>query len=73
MWDERRIHGGGNGMGFAIAPGYMDDPRLIHDDPGYDGAPRPRAPGVLAGGPRALLISQPHLASERAVAASWSL
>ncbi|MGW5125250.1 hypothetical protein ACWEQ7_14570 [Streptomyces sp. NPDC004069] len=74
MWDERRIRGGSNGMGFAIAPGYMDDPRLIHDDPGYDGAPRPSAPGVCAGGPRALLdFSQPNLASERAVAASWDL
>lgn len=74
MWDERRIHGGSNGMGFAVAPGYEDDPRLIHDDPRYDGAPRPSTPGVCAGGPRALLdFSQPHLASERAVAASWDL
>ncbi|MFE4535269.1 hypothetical protein ACFRKB_09330 [Streptomyces scopuliridis] len=74
MWDKRRIHGGSNGMGFAVAPGYTDDPRLIHDDPGYGGAPCPSAPGVCAGGPRALLdFSQPHLASERAVAASWDL
>jgi hypothetical protein len=74
MWDERRILGGSNGMGFAIAPGYEDDPRLIHDEPRYDGAPRPSVPGVCAGGPRALLdFSQPHLASERAAAASWDL
>ncbi|WP_406375438.1 hypothetical protein OG788_37525 [Streptomyces sp. NBC_00647] len=55
MWDSRRIRGGGNGLGFAVAPGFADDPRLIHDDPALDGTPRPSAPGVCAGGPRALL------------------
>ncbi|MFF9347863.1 hypothetical protein [Streptomyces sp. NPDC014734] len=74
MWDARRIHGGSDGMGFAVAPGHEDDPRLIHDDRRYDGTPCPSAPGVCAGGPRALLdFSQPHLASERAVVASWDL
>lgn len=74
MWDSRRIRGGSNGEGFAVAPGHADDPRLIHDDPALDGTPRPSAPGVCAGGPRALLdFSRPHLASERAVAASWDL
>ncbi|MGW2823730.1 hypothetical protein ACWC24_22470 [Streptomyces sp. NPDC001443] len=57
MWDSRRIRGGSNGQGFAVAPGYEDDPRLIHDDPAPDGTPRPSAPGVCAGGPRALLDS----------------
>ncbi|MFD9500976.1 hypothetical protein [Streptomyces sp. NPDC060035] len=74
MWDSRRIRGGSNGRGFAVAPGHADDPRLVHDDPAYDGTPRPSAPGVCAGGPRALLdFSQPQLASERAAAASWDL
>ncbi|MFJ5220309.1 hypothetical protein ACIP98_37190 [Streptomyces sp. NPDC088354] len=74
MWDERRIQGGSDGLGFAVAPGYWDDPRLIHDNPGRDGGLRPSIPGVCAGGPRALLdFSQPHLASERAAAASWDL
>lgn len=74
MWDSRRILGGSDGTGFAIASGYENDPRLIHDDPLYDGTPCPSAPGVSAGGPRALLdFSQPLAASERAVAASWDL
>jgi hypothetical protein len=74
MWDARHISGGSDGMGFAVAPGHMGDPRLIHDDPGYDGSSRPNVPGVCAGGPRALLdFSQPNLAHERAVAASWDL
>ncbi|MFJ8980351.1 hypothetical protein [Streptomyces sp. NPDC102282] len=74
MWDHRRIQGGSDGMGFAVAPGYENDPRLIHDDPGYGGTPCPSAPGVCAGGPRGLLdFSQPRRASERAVAASWDL
>ncbi|MDX2854222.1 hypothetical protein PV342_38540 [Streptomyces sp. PA03-3a] len=74
MWDTRRIQGGSDGLGFAVAPGYEGDPRLIHDDPGHDGGLRPSVPGVCAGGPRALLdFSQPHLASERAAAASWDL
>lgn len=74
MWDSRLIHGGSDGYGFAVVPGYEDDPRLIHDEPAPDGTPRPSAPGVCAGGPRALLdFSRPHLASERAAAASWDL
>ncbi|MFI5967721.1 hypothetical protein ACIA8J_36855 [Streptomyces asoensis] len=74
MWDFRRIRGGSSGHGFAVAPGYEDDPRLIHGEPALDGTPRPGAPGVCAGGPRALLdFSWPHLAAERAVAASWDL
>ncbi|MGW7207117.1 hypothetical protein [Streptomyces sp. NPDC054837] len=74
MWDSRRILGGSDGRGFAVAPGYEDDPRLVHDEPAPDGTPRPSAPGVCAGGPRALLdFSRPHLASERAAAASWDL
>ncbi|MEU5077014.1 hypothetical protein AB0G76_36520 [Streptomyces asoensis] len=74
MWDSRRIRGGSNGHGFAVAPGYENDPRLIHDEPALDGTPRPSAPGVCAGGPRALLdFSRPQLAMERAVAASWDL
>ncbi|WP_151770596.1 hypothetical protein [Streptomyces abyssomicinicus] len=74
MWDARRVAGGSSGRGFAVAPGYWDDPRLVHDDPGSDGSPLPSVPGVCAGGPRALLdFSRPALASERAVAASWDL
>jgi hypothetical protein len=74
MWDGRRIEGGSNGRGFVVAPGYEDDPRLIHDDSGYDGAPRPSVPGVCAGGPRSLLdFSQKNLAFERAAGASWDL
>ncbi|MFB7356046.1 hypothetical protein [Streptomyces gardneri] len=74
MWDARRVYGGSDGRGFAVAPGYWGDPRLIHDDPVYNGSPLPSVPGVCAGGPRALLdFSQPVLASERAVAASWDL
>jgi hypothetical protein len=74
MWDSRRIRGGSRDGGFAVALGHADDPRLIHDDPAPDGTPRPSPPGVCAGGPRALLdFSQPHLASERAAAASWDL
>lgn len=74
MWDSRRIRGGSDGRGFAVAPGHADDPRLLHDDPAPDGTPRPNAPGVCAGGPRALLdFSRPLLAAERAAAASWDL
>lgn len=74
MWNAPHISGGSDGMGFAVTPGHIGDPRLIHDDPGYDASPRPSAPGVCAGEPRALLdFSQPNLARERAVAASWDL
>ncbi|MFD9407044.1 hypothetical protein ACFWBN_08445 [Streptomyces sp. NPDC059989] len=74
VWDSRRILGGSDGTGFAIASSHENDPRLIHDDPWYDGTPCPSAPGVCAGGPRALLdFSQPLAASERTVAASWDL
>ncbi|WP_369776336.1 hypothetical protein [Streptomyces sp. R33] len=74
MWDSRRILGGSHGSGFAIAPGHENDPRLIHDDPANDGTPWPSAPGVCAGGPRALLdFSRPLAASERRIAASWDL
>jgi hypothetical protein len=66
--------GGSNGRGFAVVRGYEDDPRLVHDEPRYDGTPAPSAPGVCAGGPRALLdFSRPQAASERATAASWHL
>jgi hypothetical protein len=74
MWDARRILGGSDGRGFAVARGHEDDPRLIHDDPRYDGTPAPSAPGVCAGGPRSLLdFSRPQAACERAAAASWDL
>ncbi|GEB62040.1 hypothetical protein GCM10017674_79590 [Streptomyces gardneri] len=74
MWDSRRINGGSDGTGFAVAPGHENDPRLIHDDPRYDGTPCPSSFGVCAGGPRALLdFSRPLAASESAVAASWDL
>ena len=76
MWDSWRIRGGNNGNGFAVAAGHEADPRLVHDDPGPDGEPRPSPPGVCAGGPRALLdfdFSRPNLAYERAVGASWDL
>ncbi|MFE9882235.1 hypothetical protein [Streptomyces sp. NPDC005784] len=74
MWDSRRIHGGSNGQGFAVVRGYEDDPRLVHDEPAYDGLPAPSAPGACAGGPRALLdLSRPQAASERVAAASWDL
>ncbi|MEU6234341.1 hypothetical protein [Kitasatospora sp. NPDC047058] len=74
MWDSRRILGGSDGTGFAIAAGREDDPGLVHDEPRNDGTPCPSAPGVCAGGPRALLdFSQPLAASERAVSASWDL
>jgi hypothetical protein len=74
MWDSRRVRGGSDGRGFAVVAGHEDDPRLIHDEPAFDGTPRPSVPGVCAGGPRALLdFSEPHLASERAAAASWDL
>ncbi|MFJ9847302.1 hypothetical protein ACIRYZ_44145 [Kitasatospora sp. NPDC101155] len=74
MWDSRRIVGGSDGTGFTVVSGHENDPRLVHDDPSYDGTPCPNAPGVCAGGPRALLdFSQPLAASERAAAASWDL
>ncbi|MFC9398060.1 hypothetical protein ACFTWS_33605 [Streptomyces sp. NPDC057027] len=74
MWDKRYITGGSDGRGFAVAPGYWDDHRLLHDEPGCFGAPLPNIPGVCGGGPRALLdFSQPELARERAVTASWDL
>ncbi|MFG2951940.1 hypothetical protein [Streptomyces adustus] len=74
MWDSRRIRGGSNGQGFAVVRGYEDDPRLVHDEPTYDGLPAPSAPGVCAGGPRGLLdFSRPQAASERVIAASWDL
>ncbi|MFE5547562.1 hypothetical protein ACFQ71_27590 [Streptomyces sp. NPDC056534] len=74
MWDARHITGGSDGTGFAVAAGHWDDPRLIHDEPGYLRLPLPSIPGVCGGGPRALLdFSQPALASERAAAASWDL
>lgn len=74
MWDHRHITGGSDGRGFAVAPGYWDDHRLLHDEPGYLGAPCPNIPGVCGGGPRALLdFSRPALARERAAAASWDL
>ncbi|MFJ1709754.1 hypothetical protein [Kitasatospora sp. NPDC088346] len=54
MWDSYRILGG-----FLIAPGYEDDPRLIHERPGTAGAScaqlRPSPPGMCTGGPRGLL------------------
>ncbi|QIY66607.1 hypothetical protein HEP85_40480 [Streptomyces sp. RPA4-2] len=74
MWDSRRILGGSNGRGFAVVRGYEDDPRLIHDEPTYNGLPAPSAPGVCAGGPRALLdFSRPQAAPERVTAAGWDL
>ncbi|MEU5243316.1 hypothetical protein AB0G81_04205 [Streptomyces asoensis] len=74
MWDSRRVEGGSDGHGFAVVAGHEDDPRLVHDEPVYDGTPQPSVPGVCAGGPRALLdFSRPYLAAERAVAASWDL
>ncbi|MFJ3632974.1 hypothetical protein [Streptomyces sp. NPDC090112] len=74
MWNSRRIRGGSDGMGFAVATGHEDDPRLLHDDPWYDGTPCPSVFGLCAGGPRALLdFSDPLAASRRAVAASWDL
>ena len=41
MWDAHLISGGSDGMGFAVTPGHIGDPRLIHDDPGYGASPRP--------------------------------
>ncbi len=74
MWDSRRIRGGSTGQGFAVVRGYEEDPRLVHDEPAYDGTPAPSAPGVCAGGPRALLdLSRPQAAPERAAAASRDL
>ncbi|MEV6196536.1 hypothetical protein AB0M19_29525 [Streptomyces sp. NPDC051920] len=74
MWDSRRIRGGSTGHGFAVVSGYEDDPRLVHDEPAYDGTPAPSAPGACAGGPRGLLdLSRPQAPSERVAAASWDL
>ncbi|WP_423834743.1 hypothetical protein [Streptomyces manipurensis] len=78
MWDSRRIRDGSDGVGFAVAAGHEHehehDPRLLHDDPWYDGTPCPSVFGICAGGPRALLdFSDPLAASRRAAAASWDL
>ncbi|WP_335972948.1 MULTISPECIES: hypothetical protein [Streptomycetaceae] len=55
IWDEWTVRGGSDGTGFTALPGHADDPRLIHDDDGYDGTPLPSPPGRCAGGPRGLL------------------
>ncbi|MCX4779979.1 hypothetical protein [Streptomyces sp. NBC_01264] len=74
LWDWRTITGGCDGSGFAVASGHENDPGLLHDASWDDGTPCPNAPGICAGGPRALLdFSRPLAASERAVAESWDL
>ncbi|MFI2352922.1 hypothetical protein ACH492_39300 [Streptomyces sp. NPDC019443] len=74
MWDHWTILGGSDGTGFAVTPGHWDDPRLIHDMPGWEGTPLLSAPGVCAGGPRGLLdFTRPMTAAERARGASWDL
>ena len=55
IWDWWAIRGGSDGNGFSYLPGFEDDPRLIHDDPRYDGELLPSLPGSCAGGPRGLL------------------
>ncbi|GAA1390955.1 hypothetical protein [Catellatospora chokoriensis] len=55
VWDSWLIRGSSDGSGFWIAPGWEDDPRLLHDPPQYDGVPLPSRPGLCAGGPAGLL------------------
>ncbi|MER5636250.1 hypothetical protein ABT095_04765 [Kitasatospora sp. NPDC002227] len=55
IWDWWAIRGGSDGSGFSPLPGHEDSPRLVHDDPHYDGTPLPSLPGQCAGGPRGLL------------------
>jgi hypothetical protein len=55
IWDSWTIRGGSDGCGFWIAPGWENDPRLLHDSPRYDGVLLPGRPGLCAGGPVRLL------------------
>lgn len=55
VWDWWAVRGGSDGNGFRPLPGFEGDPRLIHDDPRYDGELLPSLPGMCAGGPRGLL------------------
>jgi hypothetical protein len=55
QWESWSVVGGSDGTGFRIVPGAEDDPRLIHDQPHWDGGPRPGMPGMCAGGPRGIL------------------
>lgn len=55
QWERWSVSGGSDGSGFRVLPGAEHDPRLVHDQPGWQGEPRPSLPGRCAGGPRGLL------------------
>ncbi|MCJ0875342.1 hypothetical protein [Streptomyces sp. AP-93] len=68
IWDGWRIQGGVHGGGFELLPGYADDPRLVHEDPG------PSLPGRCAGGPReALALAEIRAEGAAQAAAAWDL
>ncbi|MFG2876542.1 hypothetical protein ACGFYU_16385 [Streptomyces sp. NPDC048337] len=56
IWDHWRISGGSNRVGYRIRPGREGDPRIVHDQPLWDGTVEPSLPGWCAGGPRGLLV-----------------
>lgn len=68
-WENWSIRGGSDACGFVIAPGHEGDPRLVHDEPLYDGTLLPSLPGRCAGGPRSLL----DFDGPMAVARGWAM
>ena len=75
LWDNWRIKGGSDGLGFWIRAGYTDGRRLIHDGPDpRNGAPRLSSPGMCAVGPRGLLDLSEEPEPPRALAVeAWEL
>ncbi|MFE9560794.1 hypothetical protein ACFYM0_06775 [Streptomyces sp. NPDC006487] len=59
IWDHWRISGGADGLGHRIRPGHEADPRIVHDQPLWDGTTQPSLPGWCAGGPLGLLERMP--------------
>lgn len=59
IWDHWRIDGGADGVGHRIRPGHEADPRIVHDQPLWDGTAQPSLPGWCAGGPLELLERRP--------------
>lgn len=59
IWDHWRIDGGADGRGHRIRPGHEVDPRIVHDQPLWDGTAEPSLPGWCAGGPLGLLERRP--------------
>ncbi|MFJ8747656.1 hypothetical protein ACIRL2_51075 [Embleya sp. NPDC127516] len=74
IWDRWTVRGGSDGCGYFVAPGYADDPRLVHDTPWSVGEELPSLPGMSAGGPReALDFTEPRTRARTALGAGWDL